>query len=89
MKNPFRKLGELYAEHVMFPLLNNEKFLDVADKVTEINGKIYERTKVDIMGIENRDFDDNSNKSKLKKICKDALKSTILGVGIDTYNLNK
>lgn len=89
MKNPFEKAGELYAKHVVVPLLNSEKFHDFAENVGNVNSKVYEKTGIDVMGVENRDEDDDSTKSKLKKIGKAALKSYLLGVGTDIYNLNK
>ena len=89
MKNPFEKAGELYAKHVMFPLLNSEKFHDFAENVGKVNSRVYEKTGIDVMGVEERDEDDGSTKSKLKKIGKTALKSYLFGLGTDIYNLNK
>lgn len=89
MNNPFEKAGELYAKHVAVPLLNSEKFHDFAENVGKVNSKVYEKTGIDVMGVENRDEDDDSKKSKLKKIGKAALKNYLLGVGTDIYNLNK
>lgn len=89
MKNPFEKAGELYAKHVMFPLLNNMKFHEFSEKVAKVNGQIYHKTGIDVMGVEHRDEDDDSTKAKLKRIGKSAVKSYLFGIGTDIYNLNK
>lgn len=65
------------------------KFHEFSRKVAKINSKLYHETGIDIMGVEHREEDDDSAKAKLKKIGKTVIKSTLLGVGTDIYNLNK
>ena len=89
MKNPFETAGELYAKHVMFPLMNNMKFHEFSEKVAKVNGKIYHKTGIDIMDVEHRDEDDDSTKAKLKKMGKAAIKGYLFGVGTDIYSLNR